>query len=364
MTPTQIILRNFILCSIGGISIFACSEPLKEDGDYCFNIEEGETCPDLDTINSDYLPEEPVCSTIEYVEATAGPTQDDVPITGMEEIDASEMDSCCYTASYRQIRDEAECVIGRPLMQNGSATVASVRLAEQEKNPWSQRFLEFQKPIEIQNLSKEQREVAGTFYLTTALYEHASIASFQKFSLDLMRFGAPPHLLDLAQQATRDEIRHAQLAFSIAEEILEKTVQPSQLDYTPILCSDIKELARTTLQEGAIGETLAVLLAGEQLRVTKDPHIKAFLQTVVEDESKHAELAWETLRWCLEQDSSVREILEEAIRKGPQISISHYPEAAILEMGLPDRETLHQLLQRGFERVILPSIQSLLQQAA
>ena len=35
-----------------------------------------------------------------------------------------------------------------------------------------------------------------------------------------MRFGAPPHLLDRAQQATRDEIRH--VAFSIAQAFCKK----------------------------------------------------------------------------------------------------------------------------------------------
>ena len=72
-------------------------------------------------------------------------------------------------------------------------------------------------------------------------------------------------------------------------------------------------LARTTLEEGAIGETLAVLLASEQLRVATDSSIQSFFKQVVEDEAQHAELAWETLRWCLQQDQSVRQVLEEVM---------------------------------------------------
>ena len=98
-------------------------------------------------------------------------------------------------------------------------------------------------------------------------------------------------MLDRAQQATRDEIRHAKMAFSIAQDLLQKDVQPSQLDYTPSLCTDIHEFARTTLEEGAIGETLAVLLASEQLRVATDSSIQSFFKQVVEDEAQHAELA-------------------------------------------------------------------------
>ena len=364
MTPTQSILRNFIFFTIGGVSLFACSEPLKEDGEYCFNIEEGETCPDLDTVNADYLPEEPICSTIEYVEATDGPSQSDSPVSvGMEIVEESQMDGCCYTATYREVRDEPECVVGRPLMEDGIAKVADVsvsRSLSKTKNPWTEGT--FVHCIdEGQSLTDSQKEISGQFYLTIARYEHASIASFQKFTLDLMRFGAPPHLLDRAQQATRDEIRHAKMAFSIAQDLLQKDVQPSQLDYTPSLCTDIHEFARTTLEEGAIGETLAVLLASEQLRVATDSSIQSFFKQVVEDEAQHAELAWETLRWCLQQDQSVRQVLEELVQKGPQISISYYPEEAIQAVGLPPRKELEKLLVRGFEQVIVPSIQSLLQ---
>ena len=113
-------IAKFYLFTIGGVSLFACSEPLKEDGEYCFNIEEGETCPDLDTVNADYLPEEPVCSTIEYMEATDGPSQSDSPVSvGMEIVEDSEMDGCCYTATYREVRDEPDCVVGSPLMEDG-----------------------------------------------------------------------------------------------------------------------------------------------------------------------------------------------------------------------------------------------------
>ena len=47
------------------------------------------------------------------------------------------------------------------------------------------------------------------------------------------------------------------------------------------------------------------------------------------------------------------------MQKGPQISISYYPEEAIHAVGLPPR--IGETLLRGFEQVIVPSIQSLLQ---
>ena len=356
MTPTQNILRTFLLCSVGGLSILACAGPVQEGGNYCFNIDEGEECPSLETVNAERLPYEPMCSTIEYLEASEGPVQSDSPNSGMEPISVEEMDSCCYTATFREIRSEADCVLGRPLMQEGVATIAQVR--KDISASWSKSL---NKQISIHAYTKEQRERAGTFYLTSALYEHASIASFQKFTLDLMRFGAPPHLLDLAQQATRDEIDHARSAFAIAEELLQRPVQPGDLDYTPTLCSSLKEFALSTLREGAIGETLAVLMAHEQLQGTEDEMIQEFLKQVIEDEAKHAELAWETLRWCLQKDPSIRFALEEILREPCSLVPSMYPQDAIVQLGVPSQKSMKKVIEMGYERVIIPSIQSLLE---
>jgi len=355
MSPTQNILRTFVFCSIGGISLLGCPGPIQQDGSYCFNIDEGETCPDMDTINETRLPYEPECSTIEYIEATSSPEQNDSPISGMDYIPDEEKDSCCYTATYRTIRSQPECVMGRPLMEEGSVKVAFIK--RDINNPWIHALT---KPLERHNITQQQCEIAGKFYLTTALYEHASIASFQKFGLDLMRFGAPPHLLDKAQQATRDEILHARMSFSIAASLLQENVQPSTLDYTPTLCENITEFARHTLIEGAIGETFAVLLASEQLRVATDPAVREFLHHVVKDEAEHAELAWETLRWCLQKEPSIRNILLEVIQDGAQIGVSHYPQHEILAIGLPSQQNMKKLIQTGFDRVIIPSILSLL----
>ena len=176
MTPTQSILQ---ILSFSPLEVFLLFRTTKEGGNYCFNIEEGDL--PLDTVNADYLPEEPVCSTIEYVEATDGPSQSDSPVSmGMEIVEESQMDGCCYTATYREVRDEPDCVVGRPLMEDGIAKVADVsvsRSLSKTKNPWTEGT--FVHCIdEGQSLTDSQKEISGQFYLTTARYEHA-IASFQ-----------------------------------------------------------------------------------------------------------------------------------------------------------------------------------------
>ncbi len=48
-----------------------------------------------------------------------------------------------------------------------------------------------------------------------AATEHASVGSFARFTLDLMRFDAPPDLVESAQRAGLDEIHHARLCFGL-----------------------------------------------------------------------------------------------------------------------------------------------------
>ena len=356
MTKTEEILRNFLFLSMGGVAL-ACAGPEKEGGNYCFNINEGDTCPSMETVNAEKLPYEPQCSTIEYLEATSEAEQSDSPVSGMMAIPDDEGDSCCYEATYRELRDQAECAIGRPLMEEGRAKLAKTKRAID--NPWRGAL-----PRVRSTHSPDKRLAAGQFYLLTALYEHASVASFQKFGMELMRFGAPPQLLDRAQMAARDEIRHAQMAFAIAADLLGAEVQPDNLDYNPVLSKTLREFAKATLTEGAMGETLAVLLAVEQLQHTDDPAIRAFLEQVVAEEAQHAELAWETLRWCLQQDPSILSVVEEAIAKGPQIALDHYPESPIEGLGLPSRSSMAAAVERGFVSVILPSLESLREIAA
>ena len=57
--------------------------------------------------------------------------------------------------------------------------------------------------------------------------EQASVASFARFSLDLLSVGAPADLVDDAHDAAKDEIQHAKLAFGLASFYLGETVQPT-----------------------------------------------------------------------------------------------------------------------------------------
>ena len=48
-----------------------------------------------------------------------------------------------------------------------------------------------------------------------------------------------------------------------------------------------------------VGETLAVGRAAVQLRDATDPVVRAVLEQIIADETRHAQLAWDTVRWAL-----------------------------------------------------------------
>ena len=117
----------------------------------------------------------------------------------------------------------------------------------------------------------------------------------------------------------------------------------------------------TVAREAAINETLAVIIAAEQRKATTEPAIQLFLEGVIRDESRHAELAWKTLRWCIDVGGEdVRNRLHEIMMEEPSIGSTDFPEEALLKYGLCSRKHINKAIEQGMKRVVRPSFASLL----
>src|SRR5258708_9885769 len=145
--------------------------------------------------------------------------------------------------------------------------------------------------------------------------EHASIAAFARFALQLLAVGAPPDLVMAAQRAMADETKHAQLAFALAAAYGDRDLGPRSLAIDACLDeTDLPALVATVFAEGCIGETVAAVEAREALEHARDPAVVAVLKIIAEDETRHAELAWRTTAWAIAVGGdAVRERLEAAI---------------------------------------------------
>jgi hypothetical protein len=133
------------------------------------------------------------------------------------------------------------------------------------------------------------------------LMEHASIAAFARFSLQLLALGAPADLVEQSNQALADELQHTELAFALASAYGGGAVGPGPLAIDGSLEEQsLEAIVRLVVVEGCIGETVAALEAREAAAHAMDPVVRAALERIADDEAGHAALAWRTLRWATE----------------------------------------------------------------
>src|SRR5688572_10054793 len=79
------------------------------------------------------------------------------------------------------------------------------------------------------DLFDSARERAAEYWANAGLFEHASVAAFARFALQLLALGAPADLVASAQAAMADEIEHARLCFGLAWRYRGRSVGPSAL---------------------------------------------------------------------------------------------------------------------------------------
>ena len=77
-----------------------------------------------------------------------------------------------------------------------------VELTPERARAWSRELTEV-----AQSLTEGLRQSLAREWLRAASFEHASIASFNRFSLELLVLGAPADLVDRANRAALDEVR-------------------------------------------------------------------------------------------------------------------------------------------------------------
>lgn len=228
------------------------------------------------------------------------------------------------------------------------------------------------------SLSQEQRAQAAAHWSHAGSMEHASVASFSRFSLDLMAMGAPADLVQGAHLAALDEIRHAQLSFSVAA-LFNGTAHftPDKFtipDATVQVAKDLPSMVARTLAEGCVGETLAAVRAfyaastlenlGEQARQKEEPFASAVLSalsSIAVDEARHAALAWNTVEWAMrQQDEASRQAILTAIKK-----LSVHPriedvDSSRLPASMPLSDATVDLLHsQAIQELIVPALDSI-----
>ncbi|XXY45198.1 ferritin-like domain-containing protein [Sorangium sp. So ce269] len=149
-------------------------------------------------------------------------------------------------------------------------------------------------------LDPTTRAALAEAWLADARLEHASIASFARFALDLLALGAPPALIEAAQRALADELQHARDCFTLASRYAGRSLGAGALATGGALdAPTLASAAASAVREGCVGETLAAVQAGEQRSRARDPEVRRALDRIAADEAAHAELAWAFVRWAV-----------------------------------------------------------------
>jgi hypothetical protein len=165
-------------------------------------------------------------------------------------------------------------------------------------------------------LEQQTCALIARHWTDAALAEHASVAAFGRFTLELMSFGAPPQLVAASVAAMRDETRHATLCFGLASRYAEAALGPSALDMSGAFADpDFLAVVDRAIVEGVIGETAAALEATWAREAATDSAVRAALATIAVDESSHAALAIRFIAWAAKRDPRVVTLLERRLQE-------------------------------------------------
>jgi hypothetical protein len=196
------------------------------------------------------------------------------------------------------------------------------------------------------------------------LMEHASVAAFARFTLQLLALGAPLELVQSSTEAQADETRHATLAFQMASLYGAAPVGPAPLDVRGVLDDlSLADVLRTTIAEGCVGETRAALEAAEAARVATVPGVKRALERIAADESGHAALAWRVVKWILGEHPELASVAQAEFARAASpapVAFSGPGRALLLAHGLLDAGTLGRVHASAEREVIAPCAQALL----
>lgn len=232
-------------------------------------------------------------------------------------------------------------VPGRPYLVDDRVRVASLRAGN---DGWCGPAVS-----PAPELSARERSLLARHWQDAALMEHASIAAFARFTLQLLELGAPLELCLASQAAQADETQHARACFALAARYAGVESAPGPLAMHGALVDlSLEEIVRLTFREGCVGETLAALDAAEARAAAQDHEVCQALGVIAEDERRHSELAWRFVAWALEgHGERLRPVIEAELERMITSAPSTAPAAigGELEPALEARLERHGVLR-------------------
>jgi len=265
---------------------------------------------------------------------------------------------CCYTMCQGLV---PPC--GRPLVMSGTARIAPATTG----SAWCGKGSGTARggSVARRDAPAHLRGRLADAWRRDGQFEHASVASFSRFALELLAVGAPPALVSAAQRAAADEVEHAKLCFELAASYdgVEAGAGPLPLGDLR-LRTDLAEVAAAAVREGCVGETYAAHVAACGAKVCRSAEVAATLMRIADDELRHAELAWRFVSWAFARGGpAVACAVRDAFSYVPDVTDDLPPEAdsaAWQHAGRFDVATLRHLRSEVLRDVVAPASARLL----
>jgi hypothetical protein len=201
-----------------------------------------------------------------------------------------------------------------------------------------------------------------------ALAEHASVASFARFALELLALGAPPELLREVHVAIADELRHAELCLGLARRFAGRAIEIGALALPSGALGRVGDPIATALallEEGCINESLAACEAADAAGSCEDDEVREVLDSIAADERRHASLAFAALRWLLDTHGErVRGPLRARLAQVGPARLGSARDCDAPELGRLSPDRRMHVHQRVFAELILPLAHALLESTA
>jgi hypothetical protein len=141
---------------------------------------------------------------------------------------------------------------GRPFLVEGTARVAPPAI----RRDWIQGAA----PL-LEGIDEDVRAALGAHWTELGLMEHASVAAFARFVLQLLSIGAPASLVASATAALGDETEHARLCFGIASAYAGRSIGPGALGWRFVTWA--LETANASARRGLLRDFDALVAASD-----------------------------------------------------------------------------------------------------
>jgi hypothetical protein len=232
---------------------------------------------------------------------------------------------CCYvvTASY------GGPIPGRPLRHRGVPCLPSLE-------------------VEGPSATASSRAAAAGIYREFALYERASVEAFEQVAATLQALGAAADLVQAHREAAAEECAHAELALAAAHALDGRLAHLSANDRSAAP-DDLGSFVRDLVHDGCFGEAFATAEAAwalAQAEVRAFPELRRYWLRVVDEESRHAALAWRTLEWLLTSRPELRADIVAQLRAASVAKEELRGEHDLERFGIPAASTTTELRKR------------------